>query len=178
MKAAGYVLFIIGVVLSALSAVPENINWLYFTLSAAVALTGGVLARKSMKGREAVRLSRGGEIKPESYFTLSLMGIKNNISEILYSSGNTGLKTEELKEGIETIQSAVLLFVENRESLGILYGAEAEADIITSFSAGERYLARSWSELVDGYTDAAFESLRASLENFTETLLLLKKCQY
>ncbi len=80
MKAAGYCLFIIGVILSALSAVPENINWLFFTFAAAVAFTGGVLARKRLKGKETVRLSRGGEIKPESYFTITLMGIKNNIS--------------------------------------------------------------------------------------------------
>jgi hypothetical protein len=174
MKYTGYILFVIGVVLSALSAVPEKINWLVFLLSAAAAAGGALLSRKSMKGLDAVRLSRGGGIKPDSFFKIVVTGIKNNISELLYSFRNSDIKREELKRGIEDIQSEVMLFVENRESIGLLYGFRAEADIITCFSAGERSVARAWSELVDGYTDESLHSLEGSLVFFAETLSLLE----
>ncbi len=175
MKYTGTVLFIIGVILSSLSAVPERINWPVFALSASVAAAGALLSRKSMKGREAIRLSRGGDIKPESFFPITISGIENNVSELLYSYRNSDIDRDELKKGIEDIQSAAMHFVENRESIGILYGFRAEADIVTRFSAGERSVARAWSELVDGYTDEALVSLEASLVSFTETLSLLKE---
>lgn len=175
MKYIGYSLFTIGVVLSSLSAVPGKINWLFFALAAGAAIIGALFSRKSMKGREAAKLSRGGDIKPESFFQITVMGIQNNISELLYSYKNSDIKREDLKIGIEDIDSAIKYFIENRESIGILYGFRAEVDIITCFSSGERSLKRSWSELVDGYTDDALNSLESSLLLFRETLTLLVK---
>jgi hypothetical protein len=177
MRYGGYALFIAGVVLTALLAVPENINWFYFAISALSAALGAFLSRKSMMGREEVRLSRGNEIKAESFFQIAVVEIKNNISELVYSFRNSDINSDDLKRGIEDIGSAVMHFVENRESLAILYGFRAGADIITRFSAGERSVARAWSELVDGYTDEALGSLEGSLVFFSETLALLKKCR-
>ena len=68
----------------------------------------------------------------------------------------------------------LVIFVDNRESIGHAFGLQAYADVMTQFATGERYLNRCWSASTDGYADEVSTFLTRSHEHFAEALRKLQ----
>lgn len=171
MRVLGYTLFAVGVLAAAVFAAPEKPFWGPFLLCAAFAAVGALMIRyvMSMRGSEE---SRGSfSLSAEEILTLiGDIGVGNDT--LLRTMGERS--TAELKGLIEEHQKKVNAFVESRDFLRERVGVRIASEIFSSFSRGERYLARAWSALIDGYPEEMQECLIISGKEFSRTDELLR----
>ncbi len=168
MKTAGYILFIIGMLGSMVSAAsPRPLGPVFFIAAGLcgigalmVRYGGGVKTGPGLSGNEVTVDSVGDTVREVCRF---VEGLNSSI-------GAGDCDGADIREGIEKIQRLCAVFVGYRERLAVLAGIADSSDIISLFSAGERYVNRSWSALIDGYLSETASSLIVAEEKFLITM--------
>jgi len=64
---------------------------------------------------------------------------------------------------------------ENRHAIAARLGAKAFAEMICEYAVGERYFARAWSAVADGYADEARQSLDTAAPAFAAAVRLYEE---
>jgi hypothetical protein len=171
MRVLGYTLFAVGVLTASVFAAPEKPFWGPFLLCAAIAAAGALLIRYVMPMRGTEDKARSFSLSAGEILTM-IADIGTGIDALL--QGMDGRTTAELKGLIEESQKEVNAFVESRDFLQERAGVRIASEVFSSFSRGERYLARAWSALVDGYLEEMRECLITSGKEFSRTDELLR----
>jgi len=168
MRIIGLFLIAIGFIGGSLVAVldPAEVDWTWFVPALAVGAVGVAVVQIAMR-REATDTSR-----IEADFQ-SLDGrLRAIVDEVVcLDDGKGDIDVYDLPARIEQrLPEEIIGFADARASIGHAWGAQAYADIMSHFAAGERYLNRVWSCAADGYIDEAHEYLGRSREQFAEAL--------
>jgi hypothetical protein len=173
MKKIGYILITAGFLGAALTTVLDTteVRWYSFAIGIAVGIVGVAM----------VRITASRAAKEEG----ALAGNITNINESLASIVEKITRLNQEKESInpydlrhkidELFPEDLATFVEAREAIGHVYSLQAYADVMSIFSAGERYLNRVWSASADGYINECHTYLEKAQEQFSATLDTLRK---
>jgi len=175
MKFFGYILFILGIILSSIFAAPEKPLWGYFFLFIFFAIIGAFLVRFDKRSRS---LTIGKDTEEESVTEISLYICLNSIIQKTIKLSklikNSGLNNIDIKKDIKEIQEIIKYFIDYQYILQDRHGIKNISHLYSSFAGGERYLLRAWSALVDGYIDEMNNSLKQSADRFINTSEILK----
>ena len=152
--------FLIGSYLAVLD--DRSMDWFYFLPTMAFGIIGVALLRlHKVRGRESAQVvEQNLQVLDEKLRAiLTLIGTLNEDKE--------NIDVYDLPEAIDReIMGPVNAFVEVREAIAHRHGLQAYADVMSPFSAGERYLNRVWSSAADGYIREAHEYLEKSETQF------------
>ena len=148
----------------------ENVQWFYFSAALSVGAAGIMLVR--IGGH---RISRA-----EEKLAANMQAIEASISRIVQNitklnKEKKSIDTYSIRRHIdELFVDDLAIFVQSRESIAQVHGLAAYADVMSCFSAGERYLNRVWSASADGYIDEVNTYLDKAQEQFVESLNKIK----
>ncbi|HMO13490.1 MAG TPA: hypothetical protein PKD64_02255 [Pirellulaceae bacterium] len=137
-----------------------TISWLWYGLSALVAIVGIVLLRSSL--RSALRET--GRVQDElGTLKKALDHLLSNVSAL--NKQVSKMIPEEVVEYID-VQCVPHYsdFADSRNAMMQKFGMQAFADIMTEFASSERYLNRAWSAAADGYVDEVSSSVQRANE--------------
>ncbi|MFC1619188.1 hypothetical protein ACFL45_04505 [Candidatus Neomarinimicrobiota bacterium] len=173
MKNFGYILIVVGFLGAALTTVLDTIEvrWVSFFVGIAVGIAGVAMVRiiTSRAAREEGALA--GNI---TNINESLASIVEKITRL--NQEKESINPYDLRHKIdELFPEDIATFVDAREAIGHVYSLQAYADVMSIFSAGERYLNRVWSASADGYINECHTYLEKAREQFTSTLDTLQK---
>lgn len=172
MRLLGLGMVAVGFLVGTLASVvdPDRIELIWFVPAAVVAALGVGLARLA-----AHRQKSDTALVEANFRALdaSLGRIAANVAQL--DADKESIHVYDLPARIDALfLEDVATFVEARGSIAHVWGAQAYAEIMSSFAAGERYLNRVWSCAADGYIDEAHEYLGRSREQLAEALSRLE----
>jgi len=146
MKAASWILFILGTLLATAAGAHDPPMWGPFGGGIAMAVVGAMVLR-----RELARATGGGE---DDDSISDLPGLKTALTDLTgHIAGLAALPQgqPDLREKLEgVLLDRLLPVVEARTFLQNAHGVEAYARVFTPLASGERCLNRAWSALADG----------------------------
>ena len=168
MRALGLLFIAIGFTAGSLVAVvdPEGVDWLTFVPCLALGAVGVALVQIAIRreAKDETRIAANFEALDQRLRT-----IVDDITAL--DAAKTDIDTYDLPDRIDsTFPREIVAFVEARESILHAWGADAYAEVMTHFAAGERYLNRVWSCSADGWIDEAHEYIGRAREQFAEAL--------
>ena len=143
----------------------ENVYWPAFVGTLALGVVGMFLIRKALKAHAT------DEVRIEA----NMSTIKKSLGNIVknmewFVTQKDSLNVYDYHEKIdEKMLDDIENFVDARESIVHEYGNQVYADLMSHFSAGERYLNRVWSASADGYIDEVNSDVERSLDQFKIT---------
>jgi len=161
-----------GFLAGALAAVvdKENVQWFYFSAALSFGAAGVVLVRI---GGHKISRSEGKLAANMQSIQICLSRIVQNITRL--NSEKQSIDPYDMRHRIDELFAEDLsTFVDARESITHAHGLNAYADVMSNFSAGERYLNRVWSASADGYIDEINTYLDKAQEQFVESLNKIK----
>ena len=165
-KKLGYAIISVGFLAGAFTSVidKDSVPWRYFAGSFAVGVIGIVLVRAT-HARHG--LAEGKLISGMQAIEMSLTRIVENITEL--NAQKQSVDTYDIRHRIDELFIEDLnTFIQARESIAQVHGLAAYADVMSCFSAGERYLNRVWSASADGYVDEVNAYLDKAQKQFVE----------
>jgi len=173
MKQLGYAMIVIGFLAGALTAVVDKdaVRWKYFAGSLAVGCTGIVL----------VRIAGAKSSLAEGKLTYNMQAIETSLAQIVeniihLNAQKKSIDIYDIRHRIdELFPDDLASFVQARHSIAQVHGLQAYADVMSSFAAGERYLARVWSASADGYIDEVSTYLDKAQTQFVESLQQIRQ---
>ena len=172
MKILGYLLITISFLTASYYSVidVEVVPWARVITALVLGLIGVVAVQISSRGhRRSADKVRSNMAKLEE----SLTAIVANAEKL--DAEKESIDPYEIRHRIdETFMEDLDTFVENRETIGDVYGLQAYADVMTHFATGERYLNRCWSASTDGYIDVIHKYLSRATSQFEQALELLQ----
>jgi len=163
-----YLIFYIGLTVSAVFSIPDPPQWKIFSLGVIISAIGAILIRTNINQSNTVEGSSSIKKLGEN-----IKRIDDTIKGLLKLIEKYTI--EETKYKIEKIQHCAFEFSENIYMLKTGYGLASSSEIFIAFASGERYLNRAWSAVVDNNKDEMKNSLEFSSEKFSETRLLFNK---
>jgi hypothetical protein len=131
-------------------------------------------------GVAAVQISGRGHRRSTEKVRSNMSKLEQSLAAIVANAERLDAEKEsidpyEIRHRIDELFMEDLdIFVENRETIGDVYGLQAYADVRTHFATGERYLNRCWSASTDGYIDVIHEYLTRATGQFEQALELLQ----
>lgn len=162
MYLSGIALLVVGFVAGAMASVVhvDRIEVLGLALAWGTGAAGVALMRYA-KRREATAPER----LQANYATL-----KRHMNQILERASTLRATPDtvyEIPRRLEQeLAEPIAGFLEARQALMAMWGVQAYADIMSHFSAGERYLNRVWSAASDGYIDECRTYLERAAKEF------------
>ena len=168
MRVAGYVAIALGFLLGSFGAVadPQGIDWLWFTPATIIGVLGVFVVRLALLRRAKDVQRIDADLRD---LDAHLRSIIAGVGEL--RAGPDAAHLAALPRAIDnTLRESIGAFVAAREAILHARGARAFAEIMSRFSAGERYLNRAWSAAVDEYPEEARSSLETSRGYFVEAL--------
>ena len=173
MKRLGSLMIAAGFLAGSLAAIvdKETVRWLYFAASMVIGAAGIVIVR--VWGHR-IRRSEGKLAAGVQALEASLSRIVENITRL--NAQKQSLDVYDARNRIDALFAEDLAaFVNRRESIAHVHGLSAYAEVMTCFSAGERYLNRVWSASADGYIDEVSAYLDKAQSQFAETLAKVRQ---
>lgn len=172
MKILGYLLITVSFLMASYYSVidVEVVPWSRVIPALVLGLIGVAVVQISGRGhRRSAEKVRSNMGKLEQ----SLAAIVANAERL--DAEKESIDPYEIRHRIDELFMEDLdIFVENRETIGDVYGLQAYADVMTHFATGERYLNRCWSASTDGYIDVIHEYLTRATGQFEQALELLQ----
>jgi fructose-1,6-bisphosphatase/inositol monophosphatase family enzyme len=173
MKQLGYAMITLGFLAGALTAVVDKdvVRWGYFAGALIVGVVGIVLVR--------IAGARGS--LAEEKLTYNMQAIETSLARIVEKISRLNAQKQsvdiyDIRHRIdELFPDDLTSFVQARESIAHVHGLQAYADVMSSFAAGERYLARVWSASADGYVDEVNTYLDKAQSQFVESLQRIRQ---
>lgn len=166
MHKLGLLLIAIGFVGGSLTAVydKDTIDWVWFVPLLIIGAVGVTLVQIALR-RAATDTSH-----TEANFQAIASSLTAIVAKLGVLDGEKDkVYVYDLPDRIdETFRDDILKFVEARESIAVVHGTQAYADVMSHFAAGERYLNRVWSCAADGYIDEAHTYIERSHQQFKE----------
>jgi hypothetical protein len=174
MKALGYILFLVGVMLASVFAAPSKPLWGYFSVFALTAAIGALMIRFAKRaGPSPVRDGKVSDLSvSEEALYRSIRDIGERAGVLAAKAGGDMLTADEMKKEIEETLEGMKFFIEGRQFLQERHGIRAISEIYSSFAGGERLLSRAWSALVDGYVHETKSCLRIAGSRLSGTVEL------
>ncbi|MHC4265988.1 MAG: hypothetical protein ACYSUK_08655 [Planctomycetota bacterium] len=168
MKKIGYLMVTVAFLAGSLIAVLDktDIRWDWFIAIFIVGAIGLFFVHFAKR-----KLHRSTHVVTSNMLSIetSLDRIVENITKL--NQEKTSLDTYDVRHKIDELFIEDLnTFVESRESISHAHGLNAYAEVMSDFSAGERYLNRVWSASADGYVDEINAYLEKAQIQFVETL--------
>jgi|GEM_PF-2124373 len=160
-----------------------NVAGIPFLLGLLIMGIGGILARRVAKAEALADGGGEGDAKsptaPTDFGDL-LKQTADAIRKLHEEAAATDKPSQDqldaTKTGIEAIQGEQIeRIVSARSALIARYGMGGFAEVFGPFSAGERYMNRAWSALVDMYWHETVSSLSIALEHLEEASAALDK---
>lgn len=173
MKKIGYILITAGFLGAALTTVlhTTEVRWYSFFIGIAVGIAGVAMVRIVTSRAATEEGALAGNI---TNIHESLARIVEKITRL--NQEKESINPYDLRHRIdELFPEDLAMFVEAREAIGHVYSLQAYADVMSIFSAGERYLNRVWSASADGYINECHTYLEKAQEQFSSTLDILQK---
>jgi hypothetical protein len=173
MKKIGYILIAAGFLGGALTAVlhTTEVRWTGFIIAAVIGAAGIAIVRIITSRAATEEGTLAGNI---TNIHESLARIVEKITKL--NQEKESINPYDLRHRIdELFPEDLATFVEAREAIGHIYSLQAYADVMSIFSAGERYLNRVWSASADGYINECHTYLEKAREQFSSTLDTLQK---
>jgi hypothetical protein len=150
-----------------------EIRWSLYFIGFAFTGSGVILYKYDMR--------RKGDIEKDSntHQELLIEILSHVISKLeTLNIQKSKLSSEEICFKIDKdVHENLNRFVENRETISLRYGTKVYGEVMSLFSAGERYINRVWSASSDGYYDEMSTYLEKSLLEFQKTEQLLRNFQ-
>lgn len=171
MKGIGQLLIAVAFLVGAFVSVLDDVlvPWTYFGLALALGAVGVLLVNVGeRRTARAVRESGAG-----------IDEVEEALSNLVRRLDRMDVEREDLNPyHVHTWidqETPIYLtsFVEARETLAHVYGLQAYADVMSHFSAAERYLNRTWSASADGYIDEVRMYLPRARDEFHEAQRML-----
>jgi hypothetical protein len=177
MRALGYMLFLVGVMLASVFAAPLKPLWGYFSVFALTAAIGALMIRFTKRaGPEPVDDGKVSDSSvSEGALYRSIRDIGERAGTLAAKASGDMLTADEMKKEIEEILEEMKYFIEGRQFLQERYGIRTISEIYTSFASGERLISRAWSALVDGYLDETKSCLRIAVRRLSGTVEIYKR---
>jgi len=178
MQRIGYILVTVGFLAASFVAVQDvrSINWTWFLIAAALSVLGVALAQYARRAQAVHADTVTSNIED---IDKSLKAIVEKVTQLNAQKGE--INTYDMRHKIDEILLDDLnTFVEARETIGVRYGLNAYADVMSHYAAGERYLNRIWSASADGYIDEVNAFLDRAQAQFvaTQEVFLKLKAEY
>jgi hypothetical protein len=149
------------------------LNWTWFLITAAVAVLGVGIAQRAVRAHKEDADTVTSNIED---IDRSLKSIVEKVTQLNSQKGE--INTYDIRHKIdEMLLDDLNTFVEARETIGVRYGLNAYAEVMSHYAAGERYLNRIWSASADGYIDEVNKFLDRAQEQFTDTQKVFKDLQ-
>ncbi len=169
----GYIMLTVGFLLAAYMSVLDRleVDFAKFGPAALIAIVGVVVARRATRKAATKEETVAGNIND----------IETSLAAIVEKVGKINAEKDDIfvYDLPKTIDSMLLddldTFVNARETIGVKYGLNAYAEIMSHYAAGERYLNRVWSCSADGYVDEAHTYIGRAFEQFNDTNQLFQK---
>jgi hypothetical protein len=151
MKALGYGLIAVSFLTSSLVAVRQTveIQWTWFVPLCLLGVVGIVLVRTAIRQKATAVEQVAANI---STIHDSLHSVVKKVTQL--NLEKSGINTYDMRHRIdELLVDDLTSFADAREAIGLKYGLQNYADVMSHFAAGERYINRVWSASADGYID-------------------------
>ncbi len=171
-KRLGHLLMWAGFVASAFVATSRtgNVDWLAYSLTAAVGVVGVVLLRLKDRG--------GADSQQQAHETVEhLAGVLQQLAEKLSQlrAERETLDVYDVRHRIDGDLAANLrAFADQRETISKAYSLQLYAEVMNRFAAGERNINRAWSASADGYIDEVWVCLERAESLIAEGLQTLR----
>jgi len=165
MKYIGYLLLIVGFILTALVSVvdKELVKWAHYIPSLLLGVVGVVALRVASHRHEKGEDKVGADIET---IDQSMRNIATNMDS--FNRDKTNINVYDIHKKVdELFVDDIENFLEARESIIHQYDMQSYADLMSHFAAGERYLNRVWSASADGYVDEVNAYIEKASEQFT-----------
>jgi len=166
-KLIGFLLVSLGFISGSLVSVlhPVQVKWHIFTGATALGVIGVFLIRSTEhKQKQAAHVITANIDAIET----SLTRIVDNIIHL--NTQKKEINPYDVRHHIDDLfQADLRSFIEARESIALMYGLQAYADVMSSFATAERYLNRVWSASADGYLDEVHTYLDRACEQFKDS---------
>ena len=141
---------------------PTEMNWTWFVPVIAAGVLGAFVVKREQK---AAALHGDTVAGHKEDMEASLDNIVANLEKL--EAGKADIPTYEMRFEIDKLfREDLNRFADARESMKVMFGLQAYADIMSSFAAGERYINRVWSASTDGYVDEVLAYVTKSLNQF------------
>jgi hypothetical protein len=148
-----------------------EINWPVFL---PVMLFGGIGAMLVKRGQRATAGHSELLNGHRSDLQQSLDNIVTNLEQL--DAGKLDIPSYDVRFEIDRLfRRDLARFADVRDSMKTLFGLQKFADIMPSFTAGERYLNRIWSASTDGYMDEMLLYVENSLHQFHDARDLYRR---
>ncbi len=174
-KVLGFALVTIGFIAGALLATldPLEVKWGLFSAAAGIGAIGVLLMRFSdQQQRQAAHVVEANIKTVET----SLNCIVANMTDL--NAQKEDINTYDVHQRLDDLfQDDIRAFVEARESISLVYGLQAYADVMSAFAAAERYLNRVWSASADGYIDEVNLYLERACDQFRLSLNKIRELE-
>ena len=171
-KRLGHLLMWAGFVTSAFVATSrtEAVDWLAYSLTAAVGVVGVVLLRLKDRG--------GADSHQQAHETVEhLAGVLQQLADKLSQlrAEKETLDVYDVRHRIDGDLAANLrAFADQRETISEAYSLQLYAEVMNRFAAGERNINRAWSASADGYVDEVWICLKRAESLMREGLEALR----
>lgn len=164
MKRIGLALIVVGFLGAAWVATQDvkEVNWNRFVPLALAGVVGVVVARRAAHTEAAHADTVAANIGD---LTNAIGRIVENVTRL--NAGKDSINPYDMRHRIDDLLADDLVtFADARETIGVRYGLQAYAEIMSHFAAGERYVNRVWSASVDGYIDEVNAYIGRAEEQF------------
>ena len=166
MKAIGYLMIAIAFLAGAYMSVRHEtlVEAAPFIMTLVLGSVGIVL----------VRLATKQQSQHKEVLTSNLKTLEDSLNRLVadtaeFERTKDTINVYDLRHHIErTFAGPLGDFVEARESLAHAHGLQTYAEVMSQFSAGERYINRVWSASTDGYIDEAHVYITKAAAQFQE----------
>jgi len=152
---------------------PNQVDWSWYTPVLTIGVIALFMYRKAhhTEAKASDRLSGNLQI-----LDTSLANILKNLETI--NADSTNLPVYEARFEIDRLLREDLNnFANARESMKHVFGLQNYADVMSAFSAGERYINRVWSASTDGYVDEVHNYLDRATQQIREARVLFVELQ-
>jgi hypothetical protein len=168
MRRLGFLLVAIGFLGGALASVMNEtaVRWGWFIPAVAVGFVGVIL----------VQMGRRREVHATERLVSNMQALQESLRRIVenmtrLNSEKQSIDPYEIRHRLEELfADDVTTFITARESLAHSYGLAAYAEVMSPFTAAERYLNRAWCASADGYVDEIHQYLDKASGQFTASL--------
>ncbi len=175
MKALGYGLIAVSFLASSLVATRQTveIQWTWFVPLLLLGVVGIALVRSATRQAATAVEQVAANI---STIHDSLHSVVKKVAQL--NLEKSGINTYDVRHRIdELLVDDLTSFADAREAIGLKYGLQNYADVMSHFAAGERYINRVWSASADGYIDEVNTFIGKAEEQFSEAFSRLEQLQ-
>lgn len=127
------------------------VNWVWYGLSAAVAVAGIVL----------IRQGNSAALQKSEKSQASLAEITACLNQLVLNVGQLAKDAKHLAPSKilhridDELSEDLMTFADGRESITTEYGLSVFADVMSNFASGERSINRAWCAAADSYVNEA-----------------------